>query len=224
MAIYFYSVNLRELKPSTTYYYRCYVVMGNGYYYDVVRSFTTKAEPIGEAIDLGLSVKWASCNVGASAPEDYGGYYAWGETEEKDEYSQSNYKYFAGGSYVDIGNEISGTEYDVARAKWGGNWRLPTKAECQELTDSCTWAWTTQNGVNGYKVAGKNGNSIFLPAAGSRDGTAVNYVGGDGYYWSGTLCEFNANHAYHLLLDDHGGRSVNYYYRVYGFSVRPVVK
>jgi hypothetical protein len=222
--IYFYSVNLRELKPSTTYYYRCYVVMGNGYYYDVVRSFTTKAEPIGEAIDLGLSVKWASCNVSASAPEDYGGYYAWGETEEKDEYSQSNYKYFADGSYVDIGNEISGTEYDVARAKWGGNWRLPTKAEQQELIDSCTWTWTAQNGVNGYKVAGKNGNSIFLPAAGNRNGTAVNYVGGDGYYWSGTLGEFSANHAYHLLLDDSGANGVYYNYRHSGFSVRPVVK
>jgi hypothetical protein len=91
-------------------------------------------------------VKWASCNVGASNPEEYGGYYGWADptgtktSTNVDDYPSANPP-----------SNISGTEYDIARAKWGGNWRLPTKAEVQELIDSCTWTWTTQNGVNGYE-------------------------------------------------------------------------
>src|SRR5574344_815485 len=143
----------------------------------------------GEAIDLGLSVKWASCNVGATTPEGYGGYYAWGETEGKKVYDESTYKYYDSStkSYIDIGNKISGTQYDVAHVKWGGSWRMPTDEEFQELCNKCTSTWTTYKGVYGRKFIGPNGNSIFLPAAGECFNTHVRYLGGSGCYWSGTF-------------------------------------
>jgi hypothetical protein len=183
-------------------------------------------KPVGDAVDLGLSVRWASYNVGANSSEDYGGYYAWGETEEKSCYSVSTYKYFNSTTieYINIGDEISGTKYDVARVKWGGYWRLPTQAEQKELTDKCTWTWTTQNGVKGYKVAGPNGNSIFLPAAGNRDDTDINHVGVGGFYWSGTLSEIHPGDAYYLNFDKSDGKNVYDAGRIYGFPVRPVVK
>ena len=136
--------------------------------------------PVGEAIDLGLpsGTKWANMNVAASTPEEYGGYYAWGETEEKDNYSWSTYKWCRGSydtqtkyctdsSYGTVDNKtVLDPEDDVAHVKWGGTWRMPTLDEQKELLNKCTWNWTTQNGVNGYKGTGPNGNSIFLPAAG----------------------------------------------------------
>jgi hypothetical protein len=105
------------------------------------------------AVDLGLpsGTKWASCNVGATKPEEYGGYYAWGETEEKEFYDKSTYKFYQDDAYVNIGSDISGTEYDVAHVKWGGNWCMPTYDDIQELRDNCTSEWTTLNGVNGRK-------------------------------------------------------------------------
>ena len=115
----------------------------------------------GDAIDLGLSVKWASCNIGASSPERTGGYYACGETEVKSNYTWETYKYYANGKYTSIGTSICGTQYDVAHVKWGGQWRMPTLAELKELVNECTWTWTTLNGVKGMKVTGPNGNSIF---------------------------------------------------------------
>ncbi|MBQ3239348.1 MAG: hypothetical protein IJA98_09865 [Bacteroidaceae bacterium] len=146
-----------------------------------------------EAIDLGLSVKWASFNVGATSPEEYGGYYAWGETEEKSSYTIDNYKYFnsstGGYEYKKLGSNISGTSYDVARVKWGGSWRMPTLSEMQELCSECSWQWTEVNGVKGQKVTGPNGNSIFLPAAGSCEGTEVDGHGSNGLYWSATWIE-----------------------------------
>src|SRR5574344_1874604 len=122
------------------------------------------------AVDLGLSVKWASCTVGASFPEEYGGYYAWGETEEKSDYSWSTYKYCndSSSTCMNIGSNISGTQYDVAHVKWGGSWRMPTHEEMQELYDKCTYKWITYNGVNGGKFTGPNGNSIFVPAENSK--------------------------------------------------------
>ena len=118
-------------------------------------------------VDLGLSVKWATCNVGAKSPEDYGSYFAWGETTKKDTYTKENSK-TKGKSFGDISGNSA---YDAARANWGSTWRLPTKAECQELIDNCTWTLTTYNGKKGYKVVSKkNNNSIFLPAAGGRYG------------------------------------------------------
>ena len=172
-------------------------------------------------VDLGLSVCWAGWNVGASSPEGYGNYYAWGETTTKSNYTQSSYQYFDGSNYVNIGSNISGTQYDVARAQWGGSWRMPTKAEFQELKERCTWTWTTYNNVNGYKVTGPNGNSIFLPAVGCRLSTKLDYRGSQGYYWSGSLYEGYQSNAYVLSFHS-GGRLVDYKWREYGRTVRPV--
>ena len=143
-----------------------------------------------EAIDLGLpsGTKWASYNVGAAAPDEYGGSYAWGETDIKDSYSWSNYKYCNGSAEtcINIGDDISGTQYDVATQKWGNGWQMPTSTQFSELEDKCTWEWTTQNGIKGQKVTGPNGNSIFLPAVGSGYDNGEG-VGSTGYYWTSTL-------------------------------------
>lgn len=170
-----------------------------------------------EYVDLGLSVKWATCNVGANKPEDYGDYFAWGETSTKSTYYQSNSKTY-GKQMNDI---IGNSQYDAARANWGGTWRLPTKAELEELKNKCTWRWTTQNGVKGYKVTGPNGNSIFLPAAGGRDGSSLNYAGEDGYYWSSSPYESYSYYAFSLYFSS-GYQSVGWDYRYYGLSVRSV--
>ena len=176
-------------------------------------------------VDLGLSVCWAGWNVGASYPEGYGNYYAWGETTTKSDYTMGSYQYYNGSDYVNdyvnIGSNISGTHYDVARAQWGDSWRMPTMAEFQELIDRCTWTWTTYNNVNGYKVTGPNGNSIFLPAAGSRYGTELDFRGYYGHYWSGSLGESNQSYAYYLSFVS-GDRNVYDYYREDGRTVRPV--
>ncbi|MGM9866399.1 MAG: hypothetical protein ACI303_00860 [Lepagella sp.] len=171
-------------------------------------------------VDLGLSVKWATCNVGANSPSDYGDYYAWGETSTKSSYTEENSSTF-GKSMGNIGGNSS---YDVARYRWGGSWRMPTKAELEELKTKCTWTWTTQGGHNGYKVTSKiNGKTIFLPATGIRYGTSPDYVGEYGYYWSSTPYEGNTGLAYSLGFD-HSGRDMRWGHRYYGFSVRPVVE
>ena len=161
-------------------------------------------EFVPEYVDLGLpsGLKWATCNVGANSPEEYGDYFAWGETEPKDNYSWRTYKYCNGtedtmtkyctnSSYGTVDNKTKlELEDDAARVNWGGNWRMPTRAEQDELknTNNCTWEWTTQNGVNGYKVTSVvNGNSIFLPAAGSRYYGDLLDAGSDGNYWSSSL-------------------------------------
>ncbi|MBR5061172.1 MAG: DUF1566 domain-containing protein [Prevotella sp.] len=176
----------------------------------------------GEAVDLGLpsGILWSSVNIGASSPEEYGNYYAWGETVTKSNYSQSTYQYYQNGSYVNIGSDISGTQYDVATALWGDDWRMPTKDELQELMDNCTSEWTTVNGVNGRKFTSKtNGKSIFLPAAG------YHWYGdlrdGFGYYWSSTQNPDYASGAYGLYFGS-GNANWGSYYRYCGFSVRPV--
>ena len=118
-----------------------------------------------KAVDLGLSVKWASYNVGATSPEELGDKYAWGETSIKDKYNEETYVYYNSEtqSYMDIGKDIGGTDYDAAHVKWGNGWRMPTYKEFNELKDNCEWKWTNFNGVNGYIVTGKNGNCIFIP-------------------------------------------------------------
>ena len=188
-----------------------------------------------EAVDLGLSVKWACCNVGANVPEGYGGYYAWGETEEKSDYTEYTYKYVrdldGDGNYWDdednwmnIGSNISGIQYDVAHVKWGGSWRMPTLDEIKELVNKCSWKWTSLNGVSGQLVTGPNGNSIFLPAAGSRRGAGLFTRGSRGYYWSATLYEYFSSLAYNLYFYD-GYDGWNYWdYRYDGHAVRPVTE
>ena len=173
-----------------------------------------------EYVDLGLSVKWATCNVGASKPEDYGNYYAWGETKTKSDYSSSNSVSY-GKKFSDIGGQ---SQYDAARSNWGGTWRLPTEAELQELRDKCTWKWTTQNGVKGYKVTGPSGNSIFLPAAGIRNGSSLYHAGGEyGNYWSSSPYESDSDYAYDLYFYS-SIQGAYWNNRYYGLSVRPVAE
>ena len=156
-------------------------------------------------VDLGLpsGLQWASCNVGATTPEDYGNYYAWGETASKTDYSWATYKYANGAgekltkycskaSYGDDGFTDDKTtlepEDDAAHVNWGGDWRMPTATEMDELLENCIWTWTTQKGINGYQVTSKtNGNSIFLPAAGYRYDTGLYNAGSIGGYWSSSL-------------------------------------
>ena len=181
---------------------------------------TTGTHKGHEWVDLGLSVKWATCNVGASTPGDYGNYYAWGETRPKSEYTSYNCISY-GKSWGYIGGDSS---RDAARANWGGSWRMPTKAELQELKDNCTWTWTIQNGHKGYEVTSKkNSQSIFLPAARGRYGDTLYFEGECGFYWSSTPDESNDYRAYYLYFDE-GSQSVDRDARRIGLSVRPVLE
>ena len=192
-----------------------------------------------QAVDLGLpsGIKWATCNVGAEKPEDYGNYYAWGEVLPKEDYSWATYKY-ANGAYDKLTKYCDNASYgdngftdnkttldpldDAANVNWGGSWRMPTDAEWPELREQCDWTWTTQNGINGYQVTSKtNSNSIFLPAAGCRDVTSLYNVGYGGYYWSSSLDEYYPGNAWYLNFNS-GRVRRDYDYRCYGQSVRPV--
>lgn len=140
-------------------------------------------------VDLGLpsGLKWATCNIGAKTPEDYGEYFAWGETNPKAEYTEENSV-----TYGEQMGDISGNaQYDAATANWGGGWRMPSKAEMQELVDHCEWEWTQLNGVNGARVIGPNGSCIFLPAAGYRLGSSLLDAGDSGFYWSSTPDDYS---------------------------------
>lgn len=179
-------------------------------------------DPYADAeVDLGLSVKWAAYNVGAASPDETGNYYAWGETVAKNDYSSANYHYYENERFLYIGDDISGTEYDAVRVNWGGGWRMPTYEEIEELLTECTWTKTSLNNVAGYRVMGKNGNSIFLPLAGLYLASSTpSYVGERGYYWSSTLSEEYTSAAYNLNTMGYVGRwSTN---RVYGLPVRGV--
>ena len=172
-----------------------------------------------EYVDLGLpsGLKWATCNVGAKTPSEYGDYYAWGETTTKTSYTEENSKTIN----KKIGEIRGNASYDAARANWGGTWRMPTKAEFDELLSKCTWKWTSRGGNNGYNVTGPNGNSIFLPAAGGRFGTSLYYAGSYGFCWSSTPNESYTQYACSLyFLSDDLGTIWNY--RSSGLSVRPV--
>ena len=171
-------------------------------------------------VDLGLpsGLKWATCNVGADYPEDYGNYYAWGETYTKTKYDySSDYK-------INNKKDISGNaRYDAARANWGGDWRMPTKSEFQELIDECTWKWSTQNGIDGYKIIGPNGNSIFLPSAGRWYGNEPSNVGYNSYYWSSTINAGSySDWIYYLSFSKYSYEVSDYGNGYYGCSVRPV--
>ena len=168
-----------------------------------------------EYVDLGLSVKWATCNVGANKPEGYGDYYAWGETRTKSSYDEDNCE-----TWEEDIDDIAGTSRDVARVKWGSPWRMPTSEEFDELLDNCDWEWTTLNGVSGYRVTGKNGNSIFLPAADLRGGSLLGHTG-YGVYWSSMPHGSDTQNAGCLYFKS-GSHDWNWGYRYGGFSVRPV--
>ncbi len=175
-------------------------------------------------IDLGLpsGTKWACCNEGASKPEDYGSYFAWGETTTKEVYNWTTYIH-CDGSYDtchDLGTDIASTEYDAATANWKAPWQMPTEGQCQELVENCTSEWTTQNGVNGRKFTGPNGGTIFLPAAGSVWDGELYLVGSDGYYWSSS--PYDGGGGYVLSFLSGGADGNDSLGRCLGLSVRPV--
>ena len=191
-----------------------------------------------EAVDLGLSVKWAPMNVGALAPEDSGNLFAWGETKPKDTYNWSTYtwckgsndtmtKYCTDPSKGTVDNKtVLDLSDDAAYANWGSTWRMPTDAEWEEMLDKCTWEWTTQNGVNGRKVTGPNGNSIFLPAAGYRYDGTLSSVGSYGSYWSSSLGTLGSPDysfsACDVIFDSDDVQRHYWSSRYYGNSVRAV--
>lgn len=167
-----------------------------------------------EAVDLGLSVKWASCNIGATKPEEFGDYFAWGEVSPKKEYSVENSLTYA----KDL-EDISGDpQYDAATANWGGDWRIPTLAEYKELREKCSWKWIELNGVKGMRAKGPNGNTIFFPAAGAIKGSSSIYTGPYGKYWTSTSCNIHENSArvfgfaHKMFVEDsdmrYGGRTI----------------
>ncbi len=237
-----FTSEITGLEPGTKYYVRAYAKNAAGTGFGEERSFTTQGNGGGGGtgdhayVDLGLSsgLLWATCNVGADSPEDYGNYYAWGETETKSTYNWSTYKWCNDGDYHKLtkynNNSSYGTvdnkmvldpEDDAAHVNWGGVWRMPTHDEMVELMNNCTWEWTTQNGVSGRKFTGPNGNSIFLPAAGYYNDGSLNVAGSYGHYWSSSLYTDYPGGAYSLNFYS-GGVNMDIYNRYYGHSVRPV--
>ena len=170
-----------------------------------------------EYVDLGLSVMWATCNVGANKPEEYGDYFAWGETKTKSSYGVDNCE-----TWEEDIDDIAGTSRDVAHVRWGSPWRMPTLKEFDELLADCDEEWTTLNGVKGRKYTSKkNGNSIFLPAAGWRFATSLYGAGDCGIYWSSTPDGGDTQSLFYLYFDS-GIHFWIWNYRYYGLSVRPV--
>ena len=206
------TVTLDNLTPSTTYYVRAYVATDYGLAYGNQQSFTTEAGGGSSGdhtyVDLGLpsGLLWATCNVGAGNPEDYGDYFAWGETQPKDTYNSTSYQY---------------SEDDAATANWGNGWRMPTKEEWEELYNNTTSTWTTQNGVNGRLFTANNGNSIFLPAAGYRQNSGLGYAGSYAGYWSSSLYTDDPDDAWVFRFTS-GYYNMAHGNRYLGLSVRPV--
>ena len=223
---------IEGLSPNTTYYYTSFTEASGIYVFSTIKSFTTEQYFPTGAVDLGLSVKWAGCNLGAESPEESGGYYAWGETKEKEEYSWATYRYFEsdGNEFINeeemvfIGNNISGTAYDAAHVNLGNGWRMPTQKEVQELIEKCTVEIIRHNDVEGRMITGPNGNSIFLPI------TAVYQVNSFhkdrcGEYWTGTYNAEAKTQAYALTFNQY---SSNIYdgplLRYKGGCIRPVLE
>ena len=204
---------------------------------DIILGGESSQDDHGDWVDLGLpsGTIWATRNVGASSPEDYGDYFAWGETAPKDYYDWSTYKWCNGvyyqltkyctkssygyNGFVDNKTELDPSD-DAACAHYPGG-RMPSREQIKELCNSCTWQWTQRNGVNGQLVTGPNGNTMFLPAAGNRWHESLYYAGSYSSYWSRTLYSSVPCSAYYLdFLSGNGGYW--HYLRYDGFSVRAV--
>ena len=203
------------------------------------KSATTGTLNGHEWVDLGLpsGTLWATCNVGAEMPEDYGDYFAWGETQPKDIYNESTYQHCIDNDSLltkycfksELGNNgFTDTlsyllpEDDAATVHWGNGWRMPTKKEFEELCNNTTITWTTKNNVNGMLFAANNGNSLFLPVAGFRYGSSLSRAGSDGFYWSKSLLNDTTpifSWVFSFNMDIYG-KFANF--REYGCSVRPV--
>jgi hypothetical protein len=244
---YYWWASLCEFDP----YYACYAYFyssnfrtfyGYRYYGLPVRAVAAvKKEPVPEVnkIDLGLpsGTLWADRNVGADSPEAYGDYFAWGETEPKETYSLITYKWYfysdenryftkyCTDSFLGTvdNNIVLDLEDDAAYKNMGKEWRMPTEEELGELNRECTWEWIIKNGINGYKVTGSNGNSIFLPAAGLRRNSDLAVVGITGVYWSSSLYDSDTPCAHDLFFTSNE-HNTTFYIRDEGRSVRAVAR
>ncbi len=229
-----YTVSLLSLNQNTKYYYTVVLTAYDKEFNSGVKSFTTKQL----LVDLGLSVNWASFNLGASAPEGYGGYYMWGGTKDVSDtninlawdtcpFHEGNTDPGSGWLKYNVNGVPSTTllpEHDAAHVALGGNWRIPTIGEWEELRKNCTWTDTSLNGVAGYKVqsniSGYTDNWIFLPKAGKRDGTTLSGKGSDGIYWSSNYNQKSPKQACSYYLS---GTYIGYTYRYIGLPIRPVI-
>jgi uncharacterized protein (TIGR02145 family) len=236
-----FTSSLTGLSASTTYYVRAYATTALTTSYGNEVSFTTVGGGSGndhEYVDLGLpsGLLWAICNLGANTPEEYGDYFAWGETQPKDNFNWSTYVHC-------MGSDITLTKYcnnssfgyngftdnlttllpedDAATANWGNNWRMPTKTEWRELFTKTTVTWTTQNGVSGYRFTASNGNTLFLPSTGCRYNDHLFYAGSHAYYWSSSLYT-DPNDAWHFYIDSDGVYGIFTEVREWGQTVRAV--
>ena len=221
------------------------LVPGQGYIYQSASS-TPRVLSFAQHdyVDLGLpsGLLWATCNVGANAPEEYGDYFAWGETQPKEYYDWDTYQYANGTSWEDpqltkycndanYGNNgftdnltTLLPEDDAATANWGSSWRMPTEEEWRELYNNTTQTWTTQNGVNGRLFTAANGNSLFLPAAGCIMDDEFEHISVTGLYWSSSLDTDFPSLAWYYYFDFYSGNDGmdDFYIRYFGQSVRPV--
>lgn len=232
-----YECEIYGLNSNTTYYVRAYATNSVGVSYGEEVSFNTldgddgddsgsDSEIAGyEFVDLGLpsGLKWATCNVGAEKPEDYGDYFAWGEIETKSEYTESN-SLTHGKQMDDISGDV---QYDVAAANWGGSWRMPTKDEMIELVSNCEWEWiliekNDYDSVKCYKGIGPNGNSVIFPVAGCYNGPSLINVGTGGLCWTSTPYDEMLNLAYEFYFNDYNAEVSYIGNRFIGQSVRPV--
>lgn len=236
-----FTSSITGLSANTTYYVRAYATNSAGTSYGDQKSFTTQSGGGGTHayVDLGLpsGTLWATCNVGATNPEDYGSYFAWGETSPKSNYDWSTYQWCNGSEttltkyctqsscgyngFVDNKTVLEPAD-DAAHVNWGGDWRMPTETEMEEMKNNCTWTWTTQGGKSGYMVTGSNNNSIFLPAAGFYNGSSLNYAGSRGDYWSSSLFMSVPSFAHFLYYYSSPPVGMHQNSRDSGRSVRPV--
>lgn len=230
-----FTLTVTDIIPGQKYFYRAYYINQMYIYYGDVKEFATDEWKGAEAVDLGLSVKWADVNVDAYRPWERGNFYAWGELETKDSYKSNNYRFYYEGTmkltkycndkiygyeeYTDTLTTLE-PEDDVAHVKWGGNWRMPSKDEFLELMDTlnCAWIYTSMNGMTGYKIESKkNGNSIFLPESSDSHGC------GGGLYWANCIEPDLAPAAPNLYFNHAMNRLyINTYIRDVGLTIRPV--
>lgn len=221
-----FQCEMTDLYANGTFYVRAFATNKAGTSYGEEIVFTTTDPYNGyEYVDLGLpsGVKWATCNIGANTPIEYGHHYAWGETMPKINYSDANCK-----TYGTQMSDISGdAEYDVARHTWGGEWRMPTESEIRELKEYCEWKWIEKDDAKGCEVIGPNGSSIFMPAAGfALNQDPLAFVDVQGYYWASTPQSENEDpfggYSCSLSFFD-GNVPITWFSRYAGLSVRPVV-
>lgn len=235
-----FTSNMAGLTTGTMYHVRAYAVNRLGTSYGMEVNFTSQEEELtSDWVDLGLpsGLLWATRNVGASSPEDYGDYFAWAETQPKSVYSWSTYQYTCNNSLNGLTKYCNSSSYgcngytdnlanlqpcdDAATANWGGGARTPTREEWEELKNNCTSVWTTQNGVNGRLFTGPNGNCLFLPAAGHRDDSSLGCDGTHGVYRSSSLDTDFTYNAWGLAFRS-GSCDMCYGFRCVGRSVRAV--